>query len=364
MLWSSVLQHQFLDGNPANLAAAPGQLTIEPEGLAVRPTPPADQRGFLMWPGHRLGYTFAAPFEQVIGADIRLDLLFPPGSEQHQLAGVVRLGDGTVRLHTDFASGIARLQLWVGTSVMAASVPIVAAGPTSVRAHWHTHGQGHIWVDGRLRVYEPALAVQTSLTLDRLSLGHPSSSVAPNTPGLLARRLCIRLLRDDDPARYLDGLHTIAEPPLAPACRRQVEAIHHAARGEIRRFMSETVSRLTAAWDEGQGGEPFSAQAIAAHEAATAAGKAFIDFILYRRDADAQQVLERIGTFLALIESTDPAAYQALVDRIAHMADGLEPGCRSALEIFAQPHATSLGPLAELFQQIWTKVQSPGGNHG
>ena len=36
MVWSSVFQHQFLDGNPANLTAVPGQLTIEPEGLVTK----------------------------------------------------------------------------------------------------------------------------------------------------------------------------------------------------------------------------------------------------------------------------------------------------------------------------------------
>lgn len=365
-VWSSAFQHQFLDGNPANLTAPPGDLTIVPEGPVVGPTPPADQRGFPMWPGHRLEYAFGAAFEQVIGADISLDLFFPPGSEQLQLSGVVRLGDGRVRLLTDFVSSIARLQLWVGTSVMSVSVPITAAGTVKIRTRWHTSGQSHIWVDGTLRAYRPSLAVQNSLTVDRLSLGHPSASVLPDAPRMLARRVCVRLLRDNDPARYLDALHPIVEPlSLPPDCREQVEAIHDEVRGEMRRFMSATVGRITAAWDEGQGGGPFSAEAIAAHEAASAAREAFVHFMLHRRDADAaEQVLDRIGAFLAVIETADPAGYQALVDRIAHIADGLAPGCRSALEISAQPYAASLGPLAELFQQIWTRAQAPGGHHG
>jgi hypothetical protein len=372
MIWSSAFQHQFLDGNPANLTAVPGQLTIEPEGLEIHPTPPADERGFGMWPGHRLKYAFADAFEQVIGADIRLDLFVPPGSEQ-ELAGFVGLGGGTVGLG-DYAVGLliihlvgggARLVLWVGTSVMSVSVPAMLPGPVSVRARWHTHGQGHIWVDGRLRAYDPSLAAQASLTLDQLFLGRPSPLFTPAVPGILARRLGIRLLREDGPARYLDTFFPIVEPLAIPeACQRQVEEIHGFARGEIMRFMSEAISRLTSPWNEGQGGEPFSAQAIAAHDAATAAGQAFVRFMLNGRAADAQQVQDQIGAFLAVIEATDPAGYQALVDRIAQVADGLEPHCRLALEAAAQPYATSLGPLAELFQKIWARVQTPGGHHG
>jgi hypothetical protein len=368
MVWSSVFQHQFLDGNPANLTAVPGDLDIEPEGLGVRPTPSADQLGFPMWPGHRLKYAFTDAFEQVIGADIRLDLFVPPDSDQ-ELMGDVQLGDGTVRLSTDFPVGHVGhpgwVALYVGTSVMSVGVPAKFAGPISVRARWHTRGQGHIWIDGTLRAYDPSLAAQASLTLDRLSLSHPSPFHNESAPRILARRLCIRLLREDGAARYLDTLFPIVEPLALPeACRHQVEEIHGFALGEIRRFMSAAINRLTTAWDQSQGGGPFSAQAVAADEAATAAGQAFVRFMLNGRAADAQQVQDQIGAFLAVIEATDPAGYQSLINRIAELADGLEPHCRLALEAAAQPYATSLGPLAELFQKIWARVQPPGGQHG
>ena len=38
-VWNSVFLHEFLDGNPANLRALPGHLTVLPNGPVVLPTP-------------------------------------------------------------------------------------------------------------------------------------------------------------------------------------------------------------------------------------------------------------------------------------------------------------------------------------
>ena len=56
-VWTPAFHHQFLDGNPANFSAPPGALTALPNGLVVQPTPPPDERGHAIAPGHSLSYT-------------------------------------------------------------------------------------------------------------------------------------------------------------------------------------------------------------------------------------------------------------------------------------------------------------------
>ena len=364
-VWSSAFLHQFLDGNPANYNAVPGVLTAQPDGLAVRPTPTADQLGFPIKPGQSLDYAFERPFDEVVGVDIQLHLLFSGNNPSQQLSGRVMLGGGAIRLLTDFVSDVARLQLFVGGDVMGLSVPIAASGAMRIRARWHTHGQGQIWVNGTSRGYDPGLAPGASFTIERLALGHHSSAIIPNTPQFLARRFCVKLLRRDDPARFLDQLFPIADPlPLDPTCARQIAEINRAVLAELRQFMSAAIARLTRRWQEGQAGGPFSSEAIAAHEAAVAAGQAFVEFMLGRRDADASRFLDQIGDFLKLIEATDPAGYAQLVAKVVELSDSLEPHCRAQLEPVAQQHAGALGPVAALMQALWAKVQSPGGPNG
>lgn len=364
-VWSSAFLHRFQDGNPANYNAVPGSLSVLPDGLAVRPTPPSDQLGFPIRPGQSLEYAFARAFDAVVGVDVRLDAFFPAGSETETLSGRVVLAGGDIRLLTDFASGVARLQLFVGGQVMALSVAIAARGAMRIQARWHTHGQAVIWVNGVMRGYRPNLAAGASFTIDRLAMGHHSSAVVPNAPAFLARRFCVKLLRRDDPARFLDKLHPIADPlPLDAACARQIAAINQAAMTEIRQFMSAAVARLTSAWQEGQTAGPFSDKAIAAHDAAVAAGRAFVEFMVDRRDADADRFLEHAGVFLQLVEATDPAGYAQLVARLEALSGGLDPRCRDALEPLARQHESSLGPVATLLQALSARVRSPGGTHG
>jgi hypothetical protein len=73
-IWNAAFLHNFLDGNPHNVHAAPGRLDVVPP-VAVTDTPPADQRGFLMTPGQTMTYRFEQAFAEVIGVDLRVDLL-------------------------------------------------------------------------------------------------------------------------------------------------------------------------------------------------------------------------------------------------------------------------------------------------
>jgi hypothetical protein len=204
-VWTPAFHHQFLDGNPANFSAPPGVLTALPNGLVVQPTPPPDQRGYAIAPGHSISYTLERTFLDVIGIDIRLDVVVF-GSAQDQLDVQVRLDGQAVRVIATFLGTLLRLQLFVGGTPMAASIPLDAAsGLFRLHLRWHTHGQGSMWVNDVLRAYDPALQPGLSLPVTTLFLGHHSTIVTSDPPKMRARRLTVKVLRKDDATRLLDA---------------------------------------------------------------------------------------------------------------------------------------------------------------
>ena len=362
IVWSPAFQHQFLDANPRNFNAWPGTHSVNPPVLVVPPTPPRDQFGFTVRPGHRFDYVFDPAFADVIGADIKLDLAFPPGSAAGQLSGQVALANGAIRFLVGFVSGVARLQLFVSNDVIGISVPFGGSEPLRVHARWHTHGQGQIWVNGTLRVYDPSLAPTASFTVDRLRFGHQADQIVTNAPAFLIRSITVKLLRRNDPGRILDTLFPIPEPsPLDEECVRKLAAVDTAILEEIRTFMRLAIGRLTSPWQEGMPGGPFTQEAIAAHNAAVAASLAFMAFLVHRRDQDAERVKEKVTEFLKVIQATDPAGYAQLVARLEAMTGQYDPSCLARLQPLAQQHATALQPVKSLLQTLLGVIRSPGG---
>jgi hypothetical protein len=361
-VWSPAFQHQFLDANPRNFNAWPGRHSVNPPVLVVPPTPPRDQLGFAVRPGHRFDYVFDPPFGDVIGADIKLDLAFPPGALAAQLSGQVALANGAIRFVVGFVNGVARLQLFVSNDVIGVSVPFSGSGPFRVHARWHTHGQGQIVVNGTLRAYDPSLAPQAAFTVDRLRFGHQADQVVANAPAFLIRSITVKLLRRNDPGRILDSLFPIPEPsPLDEECVRKLAAVDAAILEEIRAFMRTAIGRLTSRWQEGLPGGPFTPEAVAAHNAAVAAGLSFMAFLVHRRDQDAERVKEQVTAFLTVIQATDPAGYAQLVTRLEAMTGQYDPSCLAKLQPLAQQHAPALQPIKSLLETLLSVIRSPGG---
>jgi hypothetical protein len=352
-----------LDGNLLNFSAAPGaEPVISFEAPVVRPTPPAEERGFPVRRGNRFTRMFEPGlFARVIGADIKVEIAFPPGAAGAQLSGNVVLGADAIRLLLGFTQGHARFQLIVNNQSLAAVADFDPAAPLGIHARWHTHGQGQIWVNGSLRSYQPAQAPGQSFTIERLAFGHhDTSATAPAAPAFLIRRIGVKMLRDIDARRSLDGLFPIAEPtPLDPDCRRRLTKVQSAVLAEIRAFMQQAVTSLNSAWD-GQPGGPFSPEAIAAHAAAMAAGNTFVAFMLHHPGGDPGLVVQKIDEFLTLVRATDPAAYDQAVARLQAMSQPSDPHCIALLHPLAQAHGGRLQPVVGLLQSLWAKMQAPG----
>ena len=369
-VWTPAFQHQFLDGNLLNFNAPPGaEPNVAFEAPLVRPAPLPSERGFPVRRGNRFACVFPADaFTEVIGADIKLDLSFPPGTTAGQLSGNVVLGNDAIRMPVAFASGAARLQFRIvdNQHVIAVSVPFDALAPLQIQARWHTHGQAQLWVNGVLRRYHPAIAAGLSFPIDRIAFGHhDTSGFAPGAPAFLIRRLSVKLLRRNDAARFVDQLFPIEEPAaLDEGCRRKLRAVDADASRAMRAFMTQAIGRLTRSWEAPQPGGPFSADAVAAHEAAVAAARAFAAFMANRPGADAATVKARIKEFLIVIQATDPAGYAQAVAGLEQIAGRYDAACLAQLQPAAQPHAAALQPLAALLQDVWTTIQSPGGPNG
>ena len=358
--WQAAFLHEFPDGNPINFRAVPGELTVIPDGLVPQPTPEPDKRGFAIRPGRHLSFAFANALTPVIGFDIAMDLFVPP--TPGGLSARVDLGD-SFHFIAGFASGLLRLQLLVGVDATAVSVSVPLTGPISLRARWHTHGQAHFWVNGELVRYDPALSAETSFNVDRLTFGQPFGSSSSDSPAILARRVCVKVLRQDDANKALDQLLPIQiDNPLSDECERRIAGINSRALSVMRKFMSTSVTKLTTSWQRGQAHAPFSPESVAAHQAALDAGRSLAEFLLHQRSADSEQFVQRLGDFLAILQTLDPAGYANVVSEFVQLSDLLEPECRAALQPAAQQHAAKLGPVAGMLQAMWAKIQSPGGS--
>lgn len=364
-VWRPVFVHEFLDGNPANFRSVPGRLTVVPGGLTVQPTPPPEERGFAVRPGHSMSFAMEQPFANVIGADIALDLFLPPIVAGQSRSGRVILGNGALRLLVDFLDDLLRLQLFVSGGVMASSLAVPASGPLRIHARWHIHGQAHVWIDGRLRAYEPELAAGANFTVDGLSLGHHAAAPIPEAPGFLVRRFGVRLLRPEDPTSLFDRMLPLgAEPPIDAGCARHIAALRNEALLMVRHFMMANLPKLTASWRDGQPHEPFTPESIAAHDSASAAARTFVTYLKRQNDADGQRFLGEIGSFLAVLAAADPTGYAQLVAQLDELSGRLEPRCRAALEPFAAQHEADLAPLTALIAATWARIQAPGGSDG
>ncbi|WP_291986955.1 hypothetical protein [Luteitalea sp.] len=363
-VWTPVFHHQFLDGNPANFSAPPGALTALPNGLAVQPTPPPEQRGYAIAPGHSLSYALERTLLGVIGIDIRLDVIVF-GSAQDPVDVQVRLDGQAVRVIADFIGPLLRLQFRVGGTTMAASIPLDAeSGLFRLHLRWHTHGQGSMWVNDVLRAYQPALQPGLSLPITTIFVGHHSLSVTPAPPRMRVRRFTVKVLRKDDATRLLDDLFPLPRPlPIDPDCAKQVEGLTGAAMVEARQLMATAVTTWTRRWTAGQAHSPFSAEAVAAHEAAVQAGRAFVAFMLGQERADADRFVAQASTFLALLQAVDPARYATLLAKAEEASTRVDLPCITALEPLRRLYESRLTPLSELVRDLAVAAHAVGGPH-
>jgi hypothetical protein len=370
-VWKAVFLHEFLDGDPGNFRAIPGQLTVSPGGPVITPTPDREHRGFAVSPGHSLGFQLAQPANDVIGIDLSVDLLFPlqPGVQNFP---VISLGGGAVVFsmgHLEFidpgftpATGRCRVALSVAGHSMELNPIIVRHRfTTRFRVQWHTHGQAQIWHDGAMKAYDAGFAANASVNIDRLLVGGISGAPTAPAPRFLARRVYLKVLRRDDARDALDHLVAIDTRTLPRTdAAVQMRKLQAEILSRIRKFMAETVLRLTTSWREGQATGPFSPESVAAHAAALAAAKGLVDYLAKREKAAGDAFLARIGDFLNILAAADPPRYKALLDELTALSESLDPTVRTTLQPLYDANAQTLEPLVTLLRSAWDRAKAAG----
>ena len=320
-------------------------------------------------------YRFERPFEDVIGVDLHVDLLFPlqPGVQDFRL---VSLGSGQVTLsmgHLEFIdpgftplTGRCRIGLAVdGELVEFSELTVFHRRTTRFHVRWHTQGQAEIFHDGVLRAYQPAFAAGKAFTIDRLTIGGPVNAPPANAPQFLARRVHLKLLRRQDARNEIER-HVPVDPyglPRTP-CVNTIRALHDDLLDRCRRFMAETVGELTTPWRDGQAGSPFSPAAVRAHAAAVAAAKAFGAFVDQREPALATTCLQHVGEFLDVLAAANPARYSRLLAELSEGAASLDPYCRTVLEPLYAANARTLDPLRQLLEATVDRARAAATRAG
>jgi hypothetical protein len=373
-VWNSVFLHEFLDGNPANLRAIPGTLTILPNGPVVEPTPDPQNRGFRVSPGRELRYQFQGALANVIGVDLSVDLVLSAQAAFEYLT-VMSLGGGAVTLvmvnaePTFSGNNVVfrvRVRFTVAGETMDFSLRVVPSQTVRLRVRWHTHGQVQVWQESLLRAYQPGFAAGHAVGIDRLAVGGPGGLGGGGAAGILVRRVYVKLLRRDDSREELSeqvpiDTSMLPRTPCATAANALLADMH----ARIRKFMTEFIVKTTTSWREGQPQAPFSPEANAAHQAAVAAGEAFVAFLATHEETAARSFLEQISKLLDTAAAADPPRYAALLEELAHLAETLDPKCRDELRPLYEANAQTLEPLAHLLEETGERVKAAaeGGSH-
>ncbi|GIJ59299.1 right-handed parallel beta-helix repeat-containing protein [Virgisporangium aurantiacum] len=368
-VWKPALLHEFLDGDLGNIRALPGELTVLPPGeRVIRPTPDPADRGLLTGFGRSVGYRFEQPPGDVIGVDLGVDVLYLPQPGAVVRMPIVSIDDDRLALRVSHENVVVPGTVRTGVTVLVDGDPVDLGvldvslqRPTRLRLRWHTHGQLHLFCDGRLRAYEPGVAVGRSVELGGVDVGkYPQ--VLPSGPRFLVRRVYLKFLRRDDSRRDLDvqvPLYIGCAPPPA-GCVAQARRVHEQMRARTQAFMSRFIASTTTSW-RGQSPGPFSPASAAAHAAAVDAARAFDTFLGTREPAAADTFSRRIGDFFDSLAADDPAGYAALVAELNGLADGIDPACRQAFQPVRDANAEVLAPLAALFGQAWQRAQAVRG---
>ena len=129
--------------------------------------------------------------------------------------------------------------------------------------------------------------------------------------------------------------------------------------------MSEFIVQTTTSWREGEPQAPFSPEANAAHQAAVAAGEAFVAYLARREATSADSFLEQISKLVDIAAAVEPPRYAALLKELEPLAKTLDPHCRDELRPLYEANAQTLEPLAHLLQEAGERVKAAaeGGSH-
>ncbi len=326
-MWRAVFHHEFLGSDLRNFQAVDGTLTVSPSVTAPVAEPPLEV--LRLRAPEALRFELAEPWTEVIGLSGRVRIRVPFQNVPDPFPVLQLGGTAQLRLHLQpnpapgQLGSSARVLLQVGSGeVDLATVVIPRKTFVDVRVDWHSSGQAHLYVDGRLAGYHNALSPGAELQMFDVVVGNATPIRRSRLPMVDVAKVFVRALRRVDPLVVLSGMVgdlTLPDHPDGERCVRQRTHELLALTDRVRAFMAQTHLQLSQPWQESAGPipGPFSDQALEAHRLALAALTELARILRSRDFSHAEAFLDPFGDLLEILHGARPAQFrQLLVDHL------------------------------------------------
>jgi hypothetical protein len=324
--------------------------------------------------GRNLTFRPDATLQDVVGVDVSMELAFATLFQGHPLTLFSMDSTGLSATLT-----MTQPLLWTGRVLCRLSVQLdgVATvvenlrfrprlGPQPperrrLQVRWYSNGQLHVWLDGLLVAYENAFKPGHRFHLSRFSIG----DVAQPMNGVINAAVTEFRLLEIREESAVDALGVQLDPEYVPRpserCAKVAVALHDHLMREARKLMAAFSQSQTTPWRKEDGGTPFSADALAAHQSGTRAGLAFARYLRDGSQESGDEVLTHLKSLLTLLAAEQPAALKDLVEKAKQARKELEADCYDAVKELRSSNPALFARLDPLNSKLDALTQSLAG---
>lgn len=331
--------------------------------------------GFGIASGRNITYTPVGRFRDLIGVDVTMDFVLVNLTEGasvplFEVVGGLSATLSASAMSPSSANGKVACRLSVAINGANAIIESLSFRLPEfgldhqrrrLRVRWSTTGQLHVWLDGALIAYENAFQPDFRFDLDRVTIG---DAEAPMSGMINASITYFRVvqLREEDPVGSLaEQLDPECIPEISERCKEMAEFELFDMLRQARRLMAGFNASQTSAWRKGDGGSPFTPDALALHKAGDGAGEAFAR---YMRDGEAQsrqRVLDKLSEVLKGLATVQPQAFKQLVVDNRMMREDFDRHCKDAVAVIRSTNPRLFEKLDPLSCDLETLIQNLAG---
>jgi hypothetical protein len=261
---------------------------------------------------------------------------------------------------------LGQLRVRVGSEdVLMDSVALPYRRPVWVRVAWHTSGQLHLALEGRLIAYDPQVAAGQSFTVGLMTFGDPLLPPGPfPVPRYSVNYISVRVLRENDIISQVLGEIAGRFPPGPEdqRCRTEILVYVKAIIARVRAFVRLFVPRTSTTWREVDtpGTSPFQRASIRAHEHGLRAFSAFMRFWREGDEAASTEYLTHIGAFLSVLRDTLLADYETMLADLESIPRPPER-CLELSRAWTEENGDILAPLVNLADETVRIARTASG---
>lgn len=230
-----------------------------------------------------------------------------------------------------------------------------------LQVRWSTNGQLHVWLDGLLIAYENAVKPGHRFNLGRFSIG----DVAQPTNGVVNAAVTgFRLveLREDQATTALgEQLDPECIPEISERCEKVARAELEQLLRDARKLMAAFNASRTSPWRKTDTGNPFTSEALKAHQAGAQAGVAFARYLRDGSSESRQEVFSNLKTLLEILAADQPTLFAELVKKGRQARKALDPYCGEAAQDLRAKNPRLFGKLDPLSAELEELINNLGG---